>query len=99
LKSTKKTGECCELKPVKHPTIHDEHRQTPEISYKDVKGFWFKPTSGALPDRSDFAVNKLTVDNPLPVPLSKRFKPSKKMDEQVYNDENYNWGQMNMIKR
>jgi hypothetical protein len=70
------------------------------IEAKVVKRYWFEPNEHAhFQVDQIFAVNKLTVDNPLPVPLSKRFKPSKKMDEQVYNDENYNWGQMNMIKR
>jgi hypothetical protein len=69
------------------------------VEAKVVKRYWFEPNEHAhFQIDQIFAVNKLTVDNPLPVPLSKRFKSSKKLEEQVFNDDNYSWGQMNMIQ-
>jgi hypothetical protein len=70
------------------------------VEAKVVKRYWFEPNDHAHFEIDQiFAVNKLIVDNPLPIPLSKRFSSKKKMVEQVYNDDNLNWGQMNMIKR
>jgi CarboxypepD_reg-like domain len=43
--------------------------------------------------------NKLITEKTKPIPAAKKYVQSKKMSEQVYNDENLTWGQINVIKR
>lgn len=55
-------------------------------------------------DRSDFeierffTVNDLKTVNPSSVPEEKRFKSDKKMEGQIFNDENLTWEGLNIIK-
>jgi hypothetical protein len=59
----------------------------------------------AANDNSNFkifgflTVNKLNTTSATAVPAAKRFKSDKKPEEQVYNDEQLNWSEINMIKR
>ncbi len=46
-----------------------------------------------------FTTNKLITEKTKPIPAAKKYNKSKKMSEQVYNDENLTWGQINVIKR
>ncbi|MDI1355092.1 MAG: carboxypeptidase-like regulatory domain-containing protein [bacterium] len=46
-----------------------------------------------------YAVNRLIVDNPKTIDSEKRFQSSKKMKDQLFNDENLNWETVNIIQR
>ncbi|MBX3164296.1 MAG: hypothetical protein KF900_07420, partial [Bacteroidetes bacterium] len=70
------------------------------LDFKIVKRRMF-----AANDRSDFeieqvyTVNKLQIENVLPIAAEKRFNSNKPMEEQVHNDENISWEGINIIKK
>lgn len=46
-----------------------------------------------------FTVNKLITENTMPVNKEKTYSSKKKMEEQVFNDNNVTWDKINVIKR
>lgn len=63
------------------------------------KKHWFKAN-----EHSDFYIeqlffiNKIQSENIAAIPESKRFKPAKKLEEQVQNDAGINWNEMNQVQ-
>ena len=46
-----------------------------------------------------FSVNKFELDNPVPIPLDKRFNSETEFETQVFNDIGLSWSEINIIKK
>jgi hypothetical protein len=64
------------------------------------KTHWFAPDEHShIEVDGIYAINKLTLDNVKQIPDSKKYDRKKKMEEQVHNDNEITWSQINVIKR
>lgn len=65
-----------------------------------IKKHWFEPNEQSdFEIESIFTVNKLKLKSNSTIPLAKRFDSSKKMETQIFNDDNLKWSEVNIIKR
>jgi hypothetical protein len=70
------------------------------IEVKLSNKHWFKPDEHSTFEiESVFTANKTKIDQPVSIPVAKRFKSNKDMKEQVYNDEGLTWEGINIIKK
>ena len=70
-----------------------------EISLELTKRYIFAPNEHSRFDVNQvFAVNRLEVEKPVPVEKPKRFNPSKPIGEQVHNDRDLTWDQVNVVR-
>jgi len=46
-----------------------------------------------------FSVNKFELDNPVPIPLDKRFNSETEFETQVFNDNGLSWSEINIMKK
>lgn len=64
-----------------------------------VRRYMFAPNEKSFMEVNQlYAVTNLNVTDPLPVPLSKRYTSSKKMEEQAYNDAGLSWDDINEVR-
>jgi hypothetical protein len=65
-----------------------------------IKKHWFDPNEQSdFEIESIFTVNKLKLKANTLIPVAKRYDSSKKMETQIFNDENLKWSEVNIIKK
>lgn len=78
---------------------YPKHKQY-DINFEITKRRMFAANDNSnFEIEATYTVNKLQVENALPIPLEKQFKSDKPMETQVYNDESISWNGINIIKK